>query len=168
MAVLILQVQWRSLLFAALVLLLFARGNQVFAAPPSGSWVLDDGSTTVEIGPCGERVCGRIVGVTASDRQGVVTPDGQRIAAGASREPLCGQTVMEEFRPAGKGIYRKGRIFNPSDGRWYSATLTVENPDTLRIRAYVGIEALGQTQRLDRVGPNAKLRGEDQCSRRPS
>jgi uncharacterized protein (DUF2147 family) len=161
------QVRRRSLLFAAFVLLLFVREKPVLAAPPRGNWVLEDGSTTVEIGPCGERICGRIIGVTASDSQAVVTPDGQRIAPGASREPLCGQTVMEGFRSAGNGIYRDGRIFNPSDDRWYSATLTVENPDTLRIHAYVGIEAFGQTQRLYRVGPNANLRGADQCSRRP-
>jgi uncharacterized protein (DUF2147 family) len=166
MAVSILQA--RSLSFAALALSLFFRGNQVLAEPFSGKWVLDDGSTTVEIRPCGERICGRIVSVTASDKQAVVTPDGQKIPAGASREPLCGQTVMDGFRPAGNGVYDKGRIFNPSDGRWYSATLTVENPNMLRVRAYVGIEALGQMQRLYRVGPNAKLRGADQCSRHPS
>jgi uncharacterized protein (DUF2147 family) len=158
----------RTAFLATIVLSVLACGAQAAAMSPAGIWVLDDGTAAIEIGPCGDSICGRIVGVTPSEREAVMTPDGRRIAAGASRRLLCGHTVMEGFRPAGEGIYRGGHIFNPSDGRTYSATLRIESADTLRIRAYVAIEFLGQTRRLHRASPETKLRGVDQCSGNPS
>lgn len=158
----------RTVLLASLVLFVLSAGASAAASSPAGTWMLDDGTAAIEIGPCGDSLCGRIVGVTPSAKQAVMTPDGRSIGPGASRRPLCGNTVLEGFRPAGDGVYRGGSIFNPSDGRTYSATLTVESPDILRIRAYLALELLGQTRRLYRAGPSVKLRGIDQCSGNPS
>ena len=44
------------------------------------------------------------------------------------------------------GIYRGGRIYNPRDGNLYKAVLTLLDDGTLKVRGYVGVPAMGQTQ----------------------
>lgn len=156
-----------AVLVASLIPLMQARGAQSANLSPFGTWILDDGAAAVEIGPCGDSICGRVVGVAPSSGHAVTTPDGRSIAPGESRRPLCGQTVLAGFRAAGDGVYREGYIFNPSDGRTYSATLTLESADVLRVRAYVAAEFLGQTRRLYRADSAVRLRGYDQCSGSP-
>ena len=137
------------------------------AGSPQGLWVLDDRSTVVEIAQCENHLCGRIVGVAGASRKGAVAPDGRRIAAGESRRPLCGSLVFDGFRPAGGEQFVGGRFFNPEDGRFYDATATIESPDTIRVRGYVGLELFGRTRYLYRWGtPEGRLKASDEC--RPS
>jgi len=146
---------------------MLARRAQSADLSPFGTWILEDGAAAIEIGQCGNSICGRVVGVAPSSGLAITTPDGRSIAPGESRRPLCGQTVLAGFRAAGDGVYREGHIFNPSDGRTYSATLTLEGADVLRVRAYVAAEFLGQTRRLYRASTVVRLRGHDQCSGSP-
>ena len=137
------------------------------AGSQQGLWVLDDRSTVVEIMQCENHLCGRIVGVAGPSRKGAFAPDGRRIAAGESRRPLCGSLVFDGFREAGGAQYSGGRLFNPEDGRFYDATATVESPDAIRVRGYIGAEMFGRTRYLYRWGtPEGRLKAGDDC--RPS
>jgi uncharacterized protein (DUF2147 family) len=157
----------RTFYAASLVGLLALVSSPVQAGSPHGFWVLDDRSTLIEIMQCAERLCGRVVGVAGASSDGAIAPDGQRIAAGQSRRPLCGSVVFDGFRGAGGERYVDGRLFNPDDGQFYDATATVESPDTIRVRGYVGSELFGRTRYLYRWGTSqGKLRAGDEC--RPS
>ena len=45
-----------------------------------------------------------------------------------------------------------GRITDPTNGRAYRGVLTLDGPDRLRVRGFVGIRALGRTQIWRRAG----------------
>ena len=44
-----------------------------------------------------------------------------------------------------------GQIFDPRSGEGYQAEMALEGPNRLRVRGYVGFEALGKTQIWERV-----------------
>jgi uncharacterized protein (DUF2147 family) len=44
------------------------------------------------------------------------------------------------------GQYVDGRVYNPRDGKTYRMKMEVIDKETLKIRGYMGIELLGQTQ----------------------
>ena len=44
------------------------------------------------------------------------------------------------------GEFSGGRIVDPTNGKSYRAVVTLDGPDVLRVRGYVGVRALGRTQ----------------------
>jgi uncharacterized protein (DUF2147 family) len=46
---------------------------------------------------------------------------------------LKGTAMLSGFRAAGGGKWRNGRIYNPEDGRSYTATLTLVNANSLAV-----------------------------------
>jgi len=157
----------RTFVAASFAALLLVSPSLAGSDSPQGLWVLDDHSTVVEIMQCANHLCGRIVGVAGASRKGAFAPDGRRIAAGESRRSLCGSVVFDGFRQGRGEQFVGGRFFNPEDGRFYDATATVESPDTIRVRGYVGVELFGRTRYLHRWGtPEGRLEASDEC--RPS
>lgn len=84
-----------------------------------GRWLTDDGSGMVEIGPCGNALCGRLVSVLdprAPDRD-VNNPDpAQR------RRPLLGVAVLTGLVRDRDG-WGGGRAYDPKAGRSYRARI---------------------------------------------
>jgi uncharacterized protein (DUF2147 family) len=54
--------------------------------------------------------------------------------------------LLRGFTQKKPGTYRGGNIYNPRDGKLYKAVLTLMDDGTLKVRGYVGLPALGQTQ----------------------
>lgn len=55
--------------------------------------------------------------------------------------------------------WRDGWAFDPRDGKKYKATVRIQE-GALLLRAFVGVEVLGQTERLSRI---AKLPEQPVC-----
>lgn len=65
--------------------------------------------------------------------------------------PLVGMTVLTGLRQA-DGKYSGGRIFDPKSGNTYRARAELSGDgNTLKVRGYMGISALGRTQTWQRV-----------------
>ena len=60
--------------------------------------------------------------------------------------PILGMEFMTGFSLKKVGVYSGGRIYNPGNGKLYKAILTLLDDGKLKIRAYIGMPALGQTQ----------------------
>jgi len=59
--------------------------------------------------------------------------------------PLCGLRILSGFRRTNDDTWSAGQIYNPSDGRTFSSTMTLEHDGGLRIHGYLGVPVLGKT-----------------------
>lgn len=85
-----------------------------FADPVHGRWrtAPDDNGNTgiVEIGACGNRVCGTLVEAFN--------------AAGAGIQPdTLGRPIIWDMEPQGSGRYRNGRVWAPDRDQTYNARM---------------------------------------------
>jgi uncharacterized protein (DUF2147 family) len=121
------------------VALLAALGRPAIAASPNpeGQWLTQDRDGVIEIAPCAEALCGRIVGIRRSPAEPVPMD--------AAGQPQCGLVILRDEMPAGDGSW-DGHITDPRDGKTYGAQLWLDDERRLHIRGYLGLPLLGRTQ----------------------
>jgi uncharacterized protein (DUF2147 family) len=101
-----------------------------------GLWMTAQSDAVIEFKPCGDlggALCGRIVW----DKD-----------AGTSND-TCGVQVAQLNRYV-DGAWRDGWVYDPRDNKKYKGVVRVKSGD-LYIRAFVGVEVLGETEELTRV-----------------
>ncbi|MEP7051112.1 MAG: DUF2147 domain-containing protein [Pseudomonadota bacterium] len=59
--------------------------------------------------------------------------------------PIVGMTLIWHLTHS-DGKYEGGYVYNPENGDTYRMKAELTNPDTLKVRGYLGISLLGQTQ----------------------
>ena len=118
---------------------------------PMGRWITPNHDAVIEIVPCGGDLCGRIVGIALQPGE-PVPKDWQ----GASQ---CGLTIIRTS-PAEAGSWT-GSILDPRSGSVYNARIAVDAAHDLRLRGYIGVPFLGQTQTWTRydggIGSGCRL-----------
>ncbi|TCT00622.1 DUF2147 domain-containing protein [Aquabacter spiritensis] len=105
------------------------------AADVTGTWLTPTDNGIVEIAPCGASVCGRLVSSDDIKANPALTDSRNSDASQRSR-PLKGLLMLQGFTGSG-GAWSGGKIYNPDDGKTYSATLTLEGDNTLKVRGCV-------------------------------
>lgn len=122
------------------------------SATPVGVWINESERVQVEIVPCGERFCGQIVWLSwLDDPEDLPLVDLNNSDPILRTRPLVGLTVLRDLRRADAHRWVDGRIYNPIDGRDYSALMSIQEDGSLRVRAYVLHPLIGQTQLWNRV-----------------
>jgi uncharacterized protein (DUF2147 family) len=107
------------------------------ASSPVGNWTTANGHGVVTIAPCGDALCGRIVGIDRKPTEPMPTDvDGR---------PQCGLTIITNERSQPDGTWL-GQVTDPRDGGVYGAKLWLDAQGNLRLRGYIGIPVLGATQ----------------------
>ncbi|AVS80352.1 DUF2147 domain-containing protein [Paracidovorax avenae] len=108
------------------------------AAPDDakGLWMTAEKDAVLEFKPCADApsaLCGQVVW----DKD-----------AGQPRD-TCG-TQIARLERYDNDAWRDGWVYDPRDSRKYKGALRVKSGE-LQVRAFVGTELLGQTERLQRV-----------------
>jgi uncharacterized protein (DUF2147 family) len=103
----------------------------------SGEWSTQDGNGVIDIERCGDALCGRIVGIAR--------PPGTPIPRDVRGISQCGLTILTNEKPTGDGAWL-GEITDPRDGTTYGAKIWLDRSGNLRVRGFLGIPLLGQTQ----------------------
>jgi uncharacterized protein (DUF2147 family) len=104
---------------------------------PRGTWLTANGQAVVEIAPCGDALCGRIVGINRGPDEPMPTDVGG--------SPQCGLTIITDEKPEGDGVWL-GHVIDPRDGGKYQAKIWLDGNGNLLLRGFIGIPALGATQ----------------------
>ncbi len=82
-------------------------------------------------------------------------------------KPIQGMTILFSLINQGNNVYSDGEILDPKEGKVYSVTLTLEQPNKLKVRGYIGFSLLGRTQywyRLPNQQPKSwKEKANDPC-----
>ncbi|TDR32558.1 DUF2147 domain-containing protein [Hydromonas duriensis] len=132
-----------SLIAAALTL------STAAFADPTGTWrTIDDktgqAKSLVRISNEGGKYVGRIAEILNG-------PSVCDICEGEFHgKNLIGQTILWGLKSEGDNKYGGGRIQDPKNGKTYNASM-VDNGNSLDVRGYIGVSALGRTQKWQRV-----------------
>jgi len=59
-------------------------------------------------------------------------------------DPILGLTILKNFVKQNKGVYDKGEIYDPKNGKNYSCTITHKG-DKLDVHGYVGFSFIGRS-----------------------
>jgi uncharacterized protein (DUF2147 family) len=108
-------------------------------APDSvlGAWTTQDGHGVIWIEQCGDALCGRIVGILRTPGEPIPTD-----VRGVSQ---CGLTIITGAKPISDGSWR-GQITDPRTGTVYGVELWLGDAGNLRLRGFLAVPLLGQTQ----------------------
>jgi uncharacterized protein (DUF2147 family) len=107
--------------------------------PPSpfGMWRTQDGNGVIAIEPCGDEICGRIIGI--------VRARGEPIPKDVHGASQCGLTIITHEKPTGDG-YWLGNVTDPRTGTQYGAKIWLDDRGNLCLRGFLGLPLLGQTE----------------------
>lgn len=121
---------------------------------PSEYWVSKDQGWAVETKQCGETLCGYLVSFKPERPQdpGFVQLDKHNSDPNRRTAPLCGLRVMGDFKPSEKpGAFEDGWLYDPDSGSTYSATISLVDQGTVKLRGFIGISLFGKTLVLHRT-----------------
>ncbi len=122
-------------------------------ASPVGLWFTENGDGAIEIFWCGKKLCGNLVWMGDGDRaQGTVSRTGMHdLRSTQPDRSLCGLNILRDFTPEDDGKTYGGYVYNPRDGQIYTAEMVAESTTILKLRGYLLISLLGQTQHWTRA-----------------
>jgi uncharacterized protein (DUF2147 family) len=112
-----------------------------------GVWEPSNGKARVKIEKIGDKYYGKIVWLrepndpnTGQPKVDKNNPDGNLRTA-----PLKGYRILKDFKFLGGNQWDSGSIYDPENGSTYKCIITMTDSNTLDIRGYIGVEALGRT-----------------------
>ncbi len=153
----------RKLLLLLVIALAQVRAAQAADESPLGLWWAEGGAAQVQIEACDAALCGRVVWLRSPlDENGCPLRDERNPDAALRGRELVGVELLRDLRPipSSPQSWADGEIYDPTSGRTYRATLSLDGPRRLLVRGYLGIRLLGRTTTWIRVG------GADQCTNR--
>ena len=117
-------------------------------ASPEGRWLTERKHGIVEIYRCGAdgTLCGRLVwfqiekGDTNTQGLDLRNPDPAR-----RNRSLCGLVFMSGFKPSGDNRWEEGTLYDPESGNTYRGNMTLRADGTLRLRGYIAVPLLGES-----------------------
>jgi uncharacterized protein (DUF2147 family) len=121
-----------------------------------GIWLTEGGSAKLEIFPCGDKACGKVIWlkqpnyVDSSDGPvGTEKVDRKNSDPALRNHPIVGMQVMEGLSPEG-GWWRNGSCYDPQSGNTYQCKMQLTSPSELRLRGFIGISLIGRSYTLNR------------------
>ncbi len=134
--------------FAAVFCLAFG-GSAL--ADPRGVWRTPGGKSHVEIAPCDDKLCGRIVWLKEpNNEKGLPKRDAENSDESLRSRPILGLPLLTGFpQEPDDGAWRGGEIYNPEDGKTYRSVLEPKGADLLEVNGCVFIFC--KTQEWKRV-----------------
>lgn len=122
-----------ALLLTAVLATAAANAQPRPPADVTGLWIDHTGQGAVEILPCGQSVCGRVVWLKNPQHKS------------RSGRLICGTQILGDLHKRPNNAWESGWIYNPEDEQRFSAEIKLENENTLLVTGYLGIKLLGET-----------------------
>lgn len=126
-----------SIMFMGLIVtLLFLTGAA--RADVTGVWSTVEDKSHVKIEPCGDKMCGTIVWLkeplteAKTDKTDMKNEDPK-----LQGRKILGLPLLNGFVKEGDNEWDDGTIYNPEDGKTYSSSLSLVNPNTLEVKGCV-------------------------------
>jgi uncharacterized protein (DUF2147 family) len=112
-----------------------------------GVWEPSNGKARVKIEKIGNKYYGKIVWLKEPNDPATNQPkvDAKNPDASVRNVPLKGYRMLKDFTYSGSNQWENGTIYDPENGSTYKCVIKMTDANTLDIRGYIGIEALGRT-----------------------
>ena len=145
-----------------LVLAISFMFSAAYAASPDavvGKWLNGKKTAHVEIYKAGGKYYGKIVWLKepvypADDKKGMAGKtkvDREKPDPAKRNQPTLGLGILRDFVFVKDGLWEDGMIYDPENGKDYKCKMTLESPDVLNVRGYIGFSLLGRTDTWTRV-----------------
>jgi uncharacterized protein (DUF2147 family) len=117
-----------------------------------GVWEPSHGKAKVKITKVGNKYFGKIVwlkfptyddGTKKADKN---NPDPKMHEA-----PLLGYKILKDFEYVGKKTWENGTIYDPENGSTYNCVIKLKDNNTIEVRGYIGVSAIGRTDTWKRL-----------------
>ena len=106
------------------------------AADATGKWMMANGKITIQLSPCGNSLCGVIVGMKKPlDKHGRPKRDKDNPNPALRNRPVLGLTVLSDMRPDGENRW-SGTIYNADDGNTYKSYMSLDG-DRMKVKGCV-------------------------------
>ena len=116
-----------------------------------GLWLSGDGDGWIEIRQQGDEVVGIIAGSPNNKPGDPPRLDARNPDPALRHRKLDGMVFMTGFRYAGDDRWTGGTIYDPNSGNTYKGTMRLVDPNTLKLRGYIGISLFGRSDTWTRV-----------------
>ena len=112
-----------------------------------GVWEPSNGKARVKVEKIGSKFYGKIVWLKEPNNPETGQPkvDKNNPDESMRSTPLKGYRMLKDFVYAGSNEWTEGTIYDPENGSTYSCVITMKDDNTLDIRGYIGVKALGRT-----------------------
>ena len=112
-----------------------------------GVWEPSNGRARVKIDRIGNKYYGRIVWLIEPNdpETGLAKTDKNNPDASLKNVPLKGYRMLKDFVYNEDGTWSEGTIYDPLSGSTYNCLIKMKDKNTLDIRGYIGVQALGRT-----------------------
>lgn len=111
-----------------------------------GLW-REPGGSVLDVHPCGNNVCARLVFISANAPSHV---DGNNPDPAQRSRPLCGLQIGWGFHLKDPDHAADGFIYDPRSGSSYHGSLTADG-DHLNLRGWAGFRIFGRTETWTRL-----------------
>jgi uncharacterized protein (DUF2147 family) len=111
----------------------------------AGSWLTDTRDGVIEIRPCADQMCGYVKSILNDHGQGKQVRDILNENPKLRFRPICGLPILGNLQRISPGTWGNGWVYDPKRGKGFDVEVTLTQPDTLSVRGYKAIWALGQT-----------------------
>ena len=149
-------------LFVALLAVLSAFPASAQAPSVIGTWLTASKVAQVQLAPCADPargpVCGTIVKLIdpKDDSGNPIAPEDvvdRRNPDPAQRgRKVLGMVLLYDFaKSAEPNNFESGTIYSGENGKTYKANISLQADGTLRLRGYIGVPMLGETQIWTRI-----------------
>lgn len=128
-----------SLLGAGLALFLMSFSAQAAEPEVFGTWLTKGGKSHVQIGPCQDEICGKIIWLKEPlDDSGQPKLDKRNQKDALKERPILGLPMLTGFvKGSSQGHFDDGTIYNPEDGNSYSSEMQLLKDGTLKVEGCV-------------------------------
>lgn len=117
-----------------------------------GVWETGTGKARVKIIKSGNYFYGRIVWLKEpNNAEGNPKVDKNNPDETLRQTPLLGLRMLKSFEFKGDNLWEDGTIYDPESGSTYNCKITLEDENTMNIRGFIGVAALGRTDVWKRV-----------------
>ncbi|MEL7468215.1 MAG: DUF2147 domain-containing protein [Pseudomonadota bacterium] len=125
-----------------------------------GYWLTENGKAIVQFTPCADglassikpRICGQIVWTEAPrDESGALKRDALNPDEDLRSRAICGLPLVGDLELASGKKLEDGWIYNPRSGDTFGAEAELVSAQKLKLRGFLGISLLGQSQVWTRV-----------------
>ncbi|MFY8137730.1 MAG: DUF2147 domain-containing protein [Flavobacteriales bacterium] len=139
----------RMILFFAMALMMpvFASAQDANADKLVGVWEPSHGKARVKVEKIGTKFYGKIVWLKEPNDPETGKPkvDKNNPEEALRNTPLKGYRLLKDFIYKGNKEWSEGTIYDPENGSTYKCVIRMKDDNTLEIRGYIGVEALGRT-----------------------
>jgi uncharacterized protein (DUF2147 family) len=134
-----------ALFFVAFILVAASLNNAYKADDVIGEWYTDGNKSLIQIYKNKyDYYFGKIIWLKDPNENGKPKVDKENPDPKLKDKPLEGLIILRSFRFE-KDKWTDGTIYDPENGKTYKCTIRLEDINTMGVRGYIGVSAIGRT-----------------------